>query len=1054
MINITRHITSLAAVLLLLSSQTSPSLAQSTTTTTPPSTSTGTPANNVLENIPKSIASSFIDLITTPSTSLSATLISQATSQKPITVLAFSDAAFASLDPAIFKQISSNQELASALLSYHIIPNGVVDLRSAFPRANISPASTPAFPIPNSIPVTADSFAVDTALAFRKEQLPDPIVRLTLFGRSQSVVFVAPSVEDSNATLTTPFYSPQEFVVKAGKLTAKIIDVKIASNGIVYILDKVLIPPTSLFTTLKEDLQITEYPTFASLASVSQTLSSLHDVTIFVPTNAGSRSFILTEGDLKDTLGRAATLQFHVIPGVYYVKDLLLNGTSAKGLDTYLPGARIRVASPGSGVTSGARTADVTLTRVVDATSTEKLKTITLETPDIPFDGGVIHIVNTFIRPIPAGSSASSLPNPLPFTQIYPPGFPPSRDPLYDSSNNTRPGPNPDDLENSTDMGKDFPTGAVVGGVLGGAVFLGLVVCLLLVIRRRRRIVKRQKERAAAAAAEEAEGQDFEWEESRNKPTPPTPTPMDAVSIASSRKWRFGRAGKGKRLPSLPPPSVTSLGSSAPGTPVSPANSDKALVAGPRKSMDASRKSSVDEIAGQQVRKSLQVPLKDVEEESEEDDEDDDDDEEEEDAFPMDKSSARAERDRIISFRRSQWSQNDPIPSPTPSNSSGAGGGSLEPRASMDKISDPVQAKKENVRNSWWSNTGVGSGSPIEPAVAEAQARREAERKSWWSGDEDVDIIEGPTTPGGRRKSVAGSLGAKSNSNKHKRTSSAGGIPLSPSTPPPRASTSSPKQRPLSTASSSIQIADPVQAKKENVRNSWWSNTGVGLGVSDPAVAEAQARREAERKSWWSGEEEGGEYPFPTVEEKRRSGVSQQEKRKSLLSQQEKRKSGVSQERRRSGAGITLPPSPPLPTTNSLAAGSPAEKPRKSWFSSSSKPEPTPAGPLKGPVAQFTITPPTIDRHQTPSTTTNNNRKSAVRFSTEVPPPTVAPIAAEPTEVDGTSALLLPASSDDKPVQDASSAPVDAAQDDEDDEDFEIPEIPKTVMDIVEKSRG
>jgi hypothetical protein len=91
----------------------------------------------------------------------------------------------------------------------------------------------------------------------------------------------------------------------------------------------------------------------------------------------------------------------------------------------------------------------------------------------------------------------------------------------------------------------------------------------------------------------------------------------------------------------------------------------------------------------------------------------------------------------------------------------------------------------------------------------------------------------------------------------------------------------------MSVVSVSSAIVDTDQLKREEVRNSWWSNTGVGKGVEDVGVLERQAARAAVRHSWWSGEqvvvlEDSDERRFS-----RNSGM-QKEKRVSKMAEVEK----------------------------------------------------------------------------------------------------------------------------------------------------------------------
>ncbi|KAJ3207436.1 hypothetical protein HDU67_007462 [Dinochytrium kinnereticum] len=678
------------------------SSATATTTAAAAATTTATAFSGSLYDAIQSIpsTSSFASLLDSTTSILPAGLLSSLRSQasQPITLLAFSDTALVSLDPSIVRQLTGSPDLTGTFLSYHIIPSGVVDLRTAVQKSSSSLPPSTVQPFQNQIKFVGNSMGIETALAFRTQELPDPVSKL-IFGKNQSVVFASPPILSSSGAAVDDgaFFSPTDFTVSCGNSTARIVDYRIASNGIVYIIDKVMIPPTTLLTTIREYMGLSEFGTWASLGAISQALSSLHDITVLVPTNQGARSFASTELDIIDAAseGRAAVVQFHILPGVYYAKDLiqlLSSSQTPPTLQTYLSNQNISLSltsplQPQTPFTSIAFTAST--------------RTISLVKPDFPFDGGVIHLVNSFLRPSLAG-----LPSPLPLpTQIYPPGFPPSKDPLAIASGNGtisgRPGPNAEELENSdNNRGTDVPFGAIIGGVLGGGILVALAVGLGFVIRRRRRIVKRQRERVASAAAAAAAG-------------------SRSGNMGDVTNERSGdRAGKEAETIKLEEKSV-----------------------------------GIDAV--------------------------------------------------------------------------------LEQRRQSTMSLDPTQAKRESVRNSWWSNTGV-SGKPIgDPVVADAQAKREAERRSWWSGaDEDSDGDALPEVPTRLSRGMSARLSAASSQ------------VVIPSTPPPTPIASPPSSKQSRQSGTSL---DPTQAKQ------------------------AQAKREAERRSWWSGDDEDNGGEVLAAAQKRRS---------------------------------------------------------------------------------------------------------------------------------------------------------------------------------------
>ncbi|KAJ1562401.1 hypothetical protein HK405_012570 [Cladochytrium tenue] len=137
------------------------------------------------------------------------------------------------------------------------------------------------------------------------------------------------------------------------------------------------------------------------------------------------------------------------------------------------------------------------------------------------------------------------------------------------------------------------------------------------------------------------------------------------------------------------------------------------------------------------------------------------------------------------------------------------------------------------------------------------------------------------------------------------------------------------------------EVTDAREKKRESIRNSWWSATGVGAGVSDPAVLEAQARREEERRSWWSGDgavtppsENRRSYLSTSGSDKRRSVVDSEGKRRSTIDPEGRlsvdpdgKKSALDTERRPLG-GEGPSESPPMQKSRSRAAS----RNRKSWW--------------------------------------------------------------------------------------------------------------------------
>ncbi|KAI9331689.1 hypothetical protein DFJ73DRAFT_799771 [Zopfochytrium polystomum] len=584
-----------------------------------------------------------------------------------VTLLAFTDSVYNdAASTSLLRSFLNNIDALAGLLMYHVIPS----------KVNVSSSDLP-----------AKSF-IKTMLS------PDNLLNALNFGQNQTIV--VQRTQSSGTLLTT------------GSITASILAGYPASNGYVFVVDAVIIPPLSLVSTYKDTLALSGYSNFINAATITNDANNLQSITIFVPSNNGIFDFQTRHPSLTLTSDvRAALIEALIIPGVYYSTQLSTLAANT-ALTTYLANATITVKN-GSTIAANPQTTE----------------TVTITIPDVLIDAGVIHVVSSFV--LADIIASGKLPTPLPtLTQIYPSGYGPV---------------------DATKFGSDFPIGAVAGGAFGGLVVIILAVIFFLVIRRRRRILRRQKqlEEEEAQYDADAEGLENEEFESDGEDDAGDVTKKESVDISDlsasntavnsmegvfSPHSKAGSKRSSKRMSRIP----SAVGASPNG-----ANGAK------------------------------------------NDEHDDDDDDEEEDEEDVRKAMAEARR--IMEYRRSQWSNGDSrrsssggpkrdsvVSSGDEKTSSGGGGGGNSNRRSvvsskrlsqlpLPEVSDPKEKKRESVRNSWWSATGVGAG-VTDPAVLEAQARREEERASWWTGD---GALAAPSTTGSdKRRSVVSNSGSRS----------------------------------------------------------------------------------------------------------------------------------------------------------------------------------------------------------------------------------------------------------------------------------------------------
>jgi transforming growth factor-beta-induced protein len=245
----------------------------------------------------------------------------------PLTLFAPNDAAFAKLDKAVVDAVTSNSALLTQVLQYHVIAG------AAFDPATAEPKSFPKTALGPALGVTVNHGAVSLA-----------------FG-----------LGTSNVTASVK-----------------------ATNGVVHVVDTVLIPPGSASATAIAG-KFTQLVAALQKANLVETVDGAKDITIFAPTDKAFEEFTAFAQANKvevtdDLLKRVLTL--HVVPSVVYSTDIAkaktvieTNALSQEPLTVQLKDGAVLVAGKGN------------------------TKPATVAIADVIFDKGVVHAIDAVLLP-------------------------------------------------------------------------------------------------------------------------------------------------------------------------------------------------------------------------------------------------------------------------------------------------------------------------------------------------------------------------------------------------------------------------------------------------------------------------------------------------------------------------------------------------------------------------------------------------------------------------------------------------------------------------------
>ena len=247
-------------------------------------------------------------------------------SSGPLTVFAPTDDAFHKLDVETLKAVQQDGNLLANVLKYHVIPGVAFDPKTAAPK---------------SFPQTA---------------LSKPM-GVTVGGGAVSLSF---GLSTSKVTASVP-----------------------ASNGVVHVVDTVLVPPPSA-SKLASQGNLTALVAALQKADLVNSVDSAKDVTIFAPTNEAFTKLtaFATESKLDVTTEvLKQILQLHVIPSVATSVDIIskqplkVNALSGKLVSVTVADGKVLVKGEGNKDPS------------------------VVVTADILFENGIVHVIDSVLLP-------------------------------------------------------------------------------------------------------------------------------------------------------------------------------------------------------------------------------------------------------------------------------------------------------------------------------------------------------------------------------------------------------------------------------------------------------------------------------------------------------------------------------------------------------------------------------------------------------------------------------------------------------------------------------
>ena len=152
-----------------------------------------------------------------------------------------------------------------------------------------------------------------------------------------------------------------------------------ASNGVIHVIEKVLIPPTRTIAQIAAaDTSFSFLVAAVTRVGLLNAISGPGKFTVFAPTNAAFRAAGITDINAVPLATLDTVIQYHVLATNVFASDLI-NNTTAQTLQ----GGNIRITTPPAGVK-------------IDG-STQPVSNIT--TANITATNGVIHVLSRVMLP-------------------------------------------------------------------------------------------------------------------------------------------------------------------------------------------------------------------------------------------------------------------------------------------------------------------------------------------------------------------------------------------------------------------------------------------------------------------------------------------------------------------------------------------------------------------------------------------------------------------------------------------------------------------------------
>ncbi|KAJ3076723.1 hypothetical protein HK102_005346, partial [Quaeritorhiza haematococci] len=294
-------------------------------------------AQGIIPALNSSTTQNFTQILTLAQ--LQPAIVNALNSTGPITLFAPTDAAVSKIPADTMKNLL-NASVITSVLSYHVVP-GVV---------------------------------------FR----PDPEVPLVFLNTSLFGTKLAPNATQKlivgrNGTNVTVSY---------GLGSVNVIESIEVDNGIIHVIDGVLMPPQSLSATASANQNLTALTAAATSAGLAEVVDKLANLTVFAPTNDAFQKAATAFGS---TLPPPSLIQsiilFHIINPALYSTDILeaVEAGTNRTFPSALPGQNVTVIVSDEGA--------------ISLRGPGNLAPVNVTIPNVLVDSGVVHVIDGVLLP-------------------------------------------------------------------------------------------------------------------------------------------------------------------------------------------------------------------------------------------------------------------------------------------------------------------------------------------------------------------------------------------------------------------------------------------------------------------------------------------------------------------------------------------------------------------------------------------------------------------------------------------------------------------------------